>query len=260
MAEAADRIIDVHGHLGRMKEFFHSDVSVETILGMMDRLHVDMMLQTHMLLLLGDDERGVSESVEAFEQSGGRILSRLVYDPRQPERSLELIRENIDTEPFVGVKIHPSWHLCPADSEAYDPVWKYVSDKNITLVTHSWDVSPTNPAQVHSRVELFEKYLERYPDVTLILAHSGGLEPGIRKAAELARRYPNVYLDIAGDILFFGLIEFLVENAGADKVLYGSDLTMLDPRINLGRVLAARIDGESKRKILGLKAMWVFGL
>ena len=59
------------------------------------------------------------------------------------------------------------------------------------------------------------------------------MEEEIRKTVDLAKIYGNVYLDIAGDILFFGLIEFLVEKAGADKILLGLDLTILDPRINL---------------------------
>ncbi len=255
-----DCIIDAHGHLGYMNNFYLPDISVESILSIMDRLHIDKMLQTHTLLFSDEYDKGISESLEAFEKSGGRILSYLVFNPRQPEESLQVIKDNIHQEPFIGIKIHPSLHLYPADGEGYDVIWEYASKNNIVLLTHSWAISPTNPHQFYSQVKLFEKYLKKYPEVKLILGHSGGLEGGIREAVELARIYPHVYLDIAGDILFFGLIEFLVEKSGADKVLFGSDLTMLDPRINLGRVLRAKIDLEDKGKILGLNARCVFGL
>ncbi len=255
-----DCIIDAHAHLGSSREFYYPDISVESVLGIMDRLHIDKMLQTHMLLFYGKYDEGISESIEAFEKSEGRILSCLVFNPRECEKSLKVIDDNIHKEPFIGIKIHPSLHLYPADGENYNIIWEYVSKNNIFLWTHSWSISPTNPNQVYSQVKLFEKYLKKYPDVKLILSHSGGLEEGIRKAVELARIYPNLYLDVAGDVLFFGLIEFLVENAGADKIIFGSDLTMLDPRINLGRVLTAKIDLETKRKILGLNAGHLFGL
>lgn len=260
MNAKSDCIIDAHAHLGSSKELYYPDISIKTVLGIMNRLHIDRILQTHTLLFYGEYERGISESLEAFERSEGRILSYLVFNPREPEKSLEVIDDNIHKEPFVGIKIHPSLHLYPADGEDYNIIWEYAAENNIVLLTHSWAISPTNPSQIYSQVKLFEKYLKKYPEVKLILGHSGGLEKGIREAVGLARIYPHVYLDIAGDILFFGLIEFLVENAGSDKVLFGSDLTMLDPRINLGRVLMAKIGLEDKEKILGLNACRVFGL
>ncbi|MFH0795602.1 MAG: amidohydrolase family protein [Candidatus Omnitrophota bacterium] len=227
---------------------------------MMNKLHVDKMLQTHTILFCDEYEIGVNESVEAFEKSSGRILSYLVFNPRQPEKSLKSIDENIRQEPFIGIKIHPSIHLYPADGEGYERIWKYASENKTVLLSHSWAISPVNPSQSYSQVKLFERYLKKYPEVNLVLGHSGGLKEGIRKAVELAKIYPHLYLDIAGDILFFGLIEFLVESIGADRILFGSDLTMLDPRINLSRVLMAKIDLEAKRKILGLNACNVFGL
>jgi len=253
-------IIDVHAHLGNIKEFYNPDISVGTILNTMDSLQIDKLLQAHIILFYDEYERGISESIEAFEKSKGRILSYLVFNPRKPDRSLKVINDNINKEQFIGIKIAPSVHLYPADGENYDIIWEYASKNNTVLLTHSWAISRTNPNQVYGQVKLFEKYLKKYPEIKLILGHSGGLEEGIRKAVKLARIYPNVYLDISGDILFFGLIEFLVENAGADKILFGSDLTMLDPRINLSRVLTARINIEAKRKILGLNACHLFRL
>jgi predicted TIM-barrel fold metal-dependent hydrolase len=77
-------------------------------------------------------------------------------------------------------------------------------------------------------------------------------------AADLARRYPNVLLDTAGDCYTLGLIEYLVHQAGADKVLFGSDLTWIDPRTQLGMLLDADVPTEAKQKILGANAAKVF--
>ena len=46
------------------------------------------------------------------------------------------------------------------------------------------------------------------------------------------------------------MIEFLVEQVGADKVLYGSDFPMRDPAPQLGWVCYAKIPVEDKKKIL----------
>ena len=47
------------------------------------------------------------------------------------------------------------------------------------------------------------------------------------------------------------MIEYLVEHAGADKVLYGSDQPLMDPRCQIGKIITARINDDDKRKVLG---------
>ena len=45
-----------------------------------------------------------------------------------------------------------------------------------------------------------------------------------------------------------------MEGAGADRVLFGSDMPEQDVRHHVGRVLTADISEEAKRKVLGLNA------
>jgi predicted TIM-barrel fold metal-dependent hydrolase len=51
-----------------------------------------------------------------------------------------------------------------------------------------------------------------------------------------------------------GLPETLVGLSSPDKVLWGSDQTSLNPAVQLGRVLFARLPPEHKAAILGLNA------
>jgi predicted TIM-barrel fold metal-dependent hydrolase len=67
-------------------------------------------------------------------------------------------------------------------------------------------------------------------------------------------------MDLSGDSYSFGLVEWLVEHAGADRVLFGSDLFMIDGRTVMGRVLDAGISSEAKAMILGENAARIFGL
>ena len=55
-------------------------------------------------------------------------------------------------------------------------------------------------------------------------------------------------------------IEFLVEGAGADRVLFGSDHSLMDPRHHVGRIVTADIPEDAKRKVLGLNAIKLLGL
>jgi predicted TIM-barrel fold metal-dependent hydrolase len=51
----------------------------------------------------------------------------------------------------------------------------------------------------------------------------------------------------------------LVQCAGSDRVLFGTDIPFMSPDQQIGRVLFARISDDEKRKILGVNALRVFG-
>lgn len=251
-------IIDAHCHLGRSPQFHFPDASLRTMLAMMDRLHIDRAICCHLGMLQGAWELGFEESLAAFRESAGRICCYAAYDPTAPD-SLQRVVQCLDHEAFVGVKIHPSLHDCSADDERYDAIWQLAARRRLPMLTHSWDVSAQNAAQKLSFPSLFETYVARYPEVTLILGHAGGRYRGHIAAAQLARRFPNVLLDTAGDCYTLGFIEYLVEQIGAGRVLFGSDLTWLDPRTQLGMILDADIAAAAKQQILGLNAAELFG-
>lgn len=94
----------------------------------------------------------------------------------------------------------------------------------------------------------------------MILGHAGGRYEGHLAAAALARAHPNVYLDLAGDGYALGLVEYLVAEVGAGRILYGSDLTWIDPRTQLGMILDAEIPEADKAKILRDNAVRLFRL
>ena len=129
-------------------------------------------------------------------------------------------------------------------------MWQLAAERQVPLLTHSWDLSEQNSTQKYSFPSRFEPFVTRYPQVQLILGHAGGRHRGHVAAAILAREYANVFLDLAGDCYTLGLIEFLTREAGADKILFGSDLTWIDPRTQLGMVLDADVTLDDKRKIL----------
>ena len=252
-------IVDAHCHLGRSPGFCFPDTSVGTLLRVMDRLGIERAVCCHLAFLHGEPEMGLRESLQAYRESDGRLPQYAVFDPNQPN-GLDFVRECLEREEFVGVKIHPSFHGCLADDDRYEPVWRLATQRQIPILTHSWDVSEQNPAQKFSFPSRFEKFVARFPDVTLILGHAGGRYGGHVAATDLASRYPSVFLDLAGDCYTLGLVDYLVEHAGADKVLFGSDLTWIDPRTQLGMILDANISTQAKRQILGQNAARVFAL
>ncbi len=93
---------------------------------------------------------------------------------------------------------------------------------------------------------------KKYPRVRWVVAHCGADYRSAELGVECARRHPNVYLEITYTAVTYGIIDYLANGAGADRVLYGSDLPMRDLRPQLGWVVFSRLSEAEKRKILAL--------
>jgi predicted TIM-barrel fold metal-dependent hydrolase len=254
-------IIDAHMHLGPIHQYYNYQLSLQDLLEVMDRLHIQCAISSHFAALLyGDLTLGVEESLRAYESSGGRILSYYIFNPLAAEQCLKVMERYPDRAIFKGIKIHPSWHGVPADDERYEVVWQYAQDNQLVLLSHSWDISLTNPIQRYSYPALFEKHLARHPQVRFIFAHSGGRPNGIREAARLGGMYKNAFFDIAGDIYHTHFIEYLDRTVGSERILFGSDYSMMDPRQMLGVVLGAEIGVAAKARILSENAARLFDI
>lgn len=92
---------------------------------------------------------------------------------------------------------------------------------------------------------------ERYPDLRISLDHCGQSWPYARWAAEMVARYPNVDAQLTYTSVTNGVIEFLVERCGADRVLFGTDAPMRDPRPQAGWLVFTRLMESQKRQIFG---------
>jgi predicted TIM-barrel fold metal-dependent hydrolase len=57
-----------------------------------------------------------------------------------------------------------------------------------------------------------------------------------------------------------GVIEQLVAGAGAERVVFGSDMPLMDPRCQIGKIITAAIDDQAKRLVLGENAARLLGL
>lgn len=252
-------IIDSHAHIIGSAGVMVMDVSVEACLAHMDKVGCDYLIQSS-----GDGLGnpasfvGYAENAIAlYEKSGGRMLTSFVFDPKQAEVCLRIIEENAGHPAFAGIKIHPSDHAVDAEDERYRACWDAAKRLDMPIMSHTWALT-SNPKQVFSLPEKFEKFLAAYPEVTFIFGHSGGRVSGIRKAAALGRRYKNAYFDIAGDILDYQLIEYLAENVGADRILLGSDVGWFDVSVAMGMVLGADLTTAEKALILGENAARIY--
>jgi len=102
-------------------------------------------------------------------------------------------------------------------------------------------------------VDTWPQQCRRYPRANLIVAHAGGLplvNDEERRFVSACRDHANLFLDLAGSTMAPGQLERLVELAGADHVLYGSDYPLFDFGYERGRVDFSSLPQAKKSQIL----------
>jgi len=117
------------------------------------------------------------------------------------------------------------------------------------------------PVLAHSGMGLppikYEPVAGSYPDVTLILAHLGlgmtwdDMFAHPLQAFYLARRYKNVYLDTSAATWVQYILELAVKEAGADKLIFGSDGPWFYPSIMKACIKDLELNESDENKIMG---------
>lgn len=252
------QIIDSHMHVGASPDYLEWDQSLEALIRLMDRLEIERGISAHSLALKDEYAAAMREDARVFEATGGRIYSYFCFGPLHPQPALDLIRAYHTNPIYRGIKIHPSGACVDADDERYRPIWELARELKLPIISHTWNISSYHPSQKSAFAGKFEKYVSEYPDVTFIFAHSGGRYDGILEAVRIGKAHPNCYFDIAGDINGGGVLEYLVDNLGAGRVIYGSDCYMIEQRPMLGVVLGSALSAADKEKILRYNALKVY--
>lgn len=170
------------------------------------------------------------------------------FDPTHygPAEMSEQIEQVYSDQRFIGMKPYHRFGVA-YDDPAYDPWWRFGNDHHFYGLL---DCAGRGVGQV-------ETLARKYPNIRWLIAHAGGDWHGADAAIQVAREFPNVFLEITYTPVHAGMIEYLLDGAGADRVVYGSDLPMRDPRQQLGWVVYSRLPAEDKRKVIGLNAMGI---
>jgi len=147
---------------------------------------------------------------------------------------------------FVGLK--PYHHFGKDyDDPVYDVWWEFAQERGLYALLH-----PARPDMTE-----FDALCPKYPNAIFICAHSGTNYQIADLLIERARKYANLYLEITLTPVCMGIIDYLARRAGADRVLYGTDQPMRDPRQQFGWVIYSRLSVEDKKRILGLNAQGI---
>lgn len=245
-------IYDVHGHMGPHYGIYMPITDAEGTVRCMDKAGVAMLVFSHHAALMSTI--GNPASIEEARKFPDRLKVYCAVNPNYPEvteKDIETYDEYSDV--YVGLKFLSDYHKKRLTDEGYRPALEFAESRSLPILFHTWGDSSFNG------YDAVKDVAEKYPNARFLLGHS--LHGDWDHAIELARDFPNVYLELTavmdGDV---GMLARFVENVGSEKILYGTDFPWFDFHYNIGAILGSEITDDDRRNIFYRNAKRILNL
>lgn len=222
------KILDFHAHL--QTHWFRLPLLDEpAFLAGLDRCGVEASCIFTLMGFYGDCPRENDKLAEYARRHPTRLIPFATVDPKIGPPAVEELERSLANPIFRGVKFH-NWLQSFAPSMAKETViesLKCAARHRVPVLFHDG----TPPYATTYQIAQVARWV---PEATIVLGH-GGLADYVFPAGQLLRDLPNLHACVcgprAGDLLY------LLEMAGPDRVMFGSDFGF-----SSWKVLAERID------------------
>lgn len=191
-----------------------------------------------------DAEDGNEIVWRAMQRFGEQVLGLAVIDPTHMSRAemdVEIHKRHVE-QGFVGLKPYVRMNLSYED-EDFTPWWEFGNAHQLYALLHLAPHTGGVPA--------VGRLATRFPQMSWVIAHSGGSYDFAEEVAACIRQHANVYAELTLTPVCNRIVEYLVSATDDEHVLFGTDAPMRDPRQQLGWVVWADLPLSSKKKILG---------
>ncbi len=243
-------VIDFHGHVGRWDSLRMID-DPDSMLRAMDAVGIDRVCLFN--IFHPDGTRANDLTARFVARHPDRFIGFAYVSPLMPERMVPELERAIDILGLRAIKLYPPHVGTPTDDPVWHPIYEFAQERELVIISHTGSKASSEPKHLAAAAV-------RFPGARFVAAHAGNMPEQRRQAIEAAQKSPNFYLETCSTYRAPGVIEELVGEAGADRVLYGSDMPLMDPRAQIGKIITADISDEAKRLVLGENARRLLGL
>jgi predicted TIM-barrel fold metal-dependent hydrolase len=253
-------IIDGHNHIWPEKVVYKAKECLESFIK--TKL---VALPTADNLLKVMDDVGISKSVISCVASYPHqviSINNWLFSIKQerfiPFASIHPFLDNFKEElkriqdNAFGVKVHPEFQNFYVDDEKAFPLYEELQKLNLTVLLHCGAEISSQGQEVRSSPERVLTVIEKFPGLKIIGAHMGGFLMWEEVLEKLVGK--NIYFDTSDSIRVMKkeLLENFFVKHGFDKIIYGSDFPIEDPKKEIAFIKTLNISEESKQKILSL--------
>lgn len=244
-------VIDIHVHTSSPVVRYGAD-EVDELKRLAERAGIDRIVHLFNIRDIGEGPP-TSDMIRANNYCAMRLVERNPafisgFCYLNPENDAAFVRDEIERTVvrgnLCGIKL---WVWVKATDPRLDPIMEYAAELGVPVLYHAW-YKATEYAFNESTPAEIAHLARRHPGVRLIMAHMGG--GGWRGVMDV-KDCPNVWVDTSGSQPGTGLLEYAVQQLGAERILFGSDWPGRNMAVQKARVVGAKITEKQKELILG---------
>lgn len=189
---------------------------------------------------------------ESVRTSDGRMTGLGTLHPDSSDIKGDI--ENLISLGLLGVKLHPDIQGFKIDDQKCMKIYE-LCEGRLPILFHTGDkrYDMSNPDRL-------TPVLDTFKDLVVIGAHFGGYSVW-DMAEDVLPKYKNVFVDCSS--CFFAMTDEEIRKAisafGTDRVLFGTDYPMWNPKTEIERLLNLGLSDDDYEKIFCKNAQKVFG-
>ncbi len=248
-------VIDMSGYYGSWPYWRLRHGSLNQILGLMDRYHIDKVLLSSTKAIFYDWEEGNEDLLKITSEHADRFIPSLVINPVFGSDVSENTRKYVQ-KGVKSLRLFPLYH-------SYRLANEYILERLVSVIEKS-DVIITIPIRLimnWAMPVLFASELEALvrnsPQRPIV---ASGINYGeLYNFLPLLKKYHHLYLETSC-LQTRGLIERTAKLFGADRILMGTGLPIQNPGIEMAKQQTLDLPDKDKKKIIGENARRLFGI
>ena len=217
--------IDAHSHIGYFGGWSNVGITAEELIAQMDEYNIEKtVLCTY----------PIDESIVAVDRYGDRLVGAAWVDPTE-DNAVDIIKDAVKNHGFKAIKLHPLSHSYLPNDECVFPVAELAGELDIPLMIHTGHPPFSLPWSVAQLADI-------YPDVDMVMIHMGhGNGMYVQSAIDMAKKYPNLYLETSGMPMHTKIKE-AYEEVGSDRIMWGLDAPFHHPTVEMQRTIVSGLD------------------
>ena len=243
-------MIDSHCNLGK-SELFKIEENADSLKRKLDLLGVGMaVVGPFGRELVVDTQTGNRRVREAVSRYPSSFVGLSGANPWLRE-SVDALKRHLLHDGMKGIKLNPTTQGFMANSEIAWPILEIAESLHVPVMIHSG-------TPVHSLPLNIADLADRFPNVTIVMAHMG-YSDFFGDAIVAAKRHQNIMLETSL-MPVVGMIERAVREVGYDRILYGSSSPNGNMELELFKIEMMDITAREREAILGENAKRIFNM
>lgn len=242
-------MIDAHVHIGKSTRL-QIDVDGEHLVRIADEIGFEKICCTDLTALFYDMHEGNRLLYEEMKKFPDRIIGYAsLHSTRFGGEALEELDRCAHDYGMRGLKIYSTPEMSIAE-----PATIPILEKTVEL---------RFPVLAHATPLECEYLMAAVPECRLMMAHAAAqpfAHGDWNRAIMAAKTYPNLYLETASSTIDTGFLETCVRELGPEKIIFGTDIPLLDPYFQLSKVHDTNVAADGLEKILGRNILRLMGL